>query len=94
MSKRKRRNEITTSHGMDKPLRARKIEQITIAEFLPNTSQADMQVHLLIDVIGIKDTLVMRFHSPDTIGDLIEQLNFYRNRVWPDADSLDFNKDF
>jgi len=93
-TKRKKRNNIKTSYGMEKPERARQIEQIRIAEFLPNTADAKMQVHLLIDVLGLRETLVMRFHSPDTIGDLIEQLNYYRNRVWPNAEYLDFNKDF
>lgn len=93
-NKRKKRNNIETSYGMKPPEHARQIEKLTIAEFVPNTADAKMQIHMLIDPKGLKETLVMRFHSPDTLGDLIEQLNFYRNRAWPEAEDLDLNKDF
>ena len=94
MRKRKKRNNITTDYGMKTPERYRAIKQIRVAEFKPQTAEGEMQVHLLIDASGIRDTLVFRFQSPDSLADIIELLNFYRNRVWPDAEPLDMKKDF
>ena len=92
--KRKSKNEITTAYGMEHPVNFSFIREITVAEFQPADQDADLEIHMLIKCVGRKDTMVMRFKSPDTIGDLIENLNFYRKRAWPDADKIDLEREF
>ncbi|MCK6625581.1 MAG: hypothetical protein L6R45_10445 [Anaerolineae bacterium] len=40
------------------------------------------KVHLLMDLAGVPDTYMLRFHSPDTLGFLLEELARYRRYVW------------
>ena len=54
------------------------------------------QVHFLIhwpaDFEGIPP-MAIRFKSPDTLGFLIEELNRYRNTVWPNCAPVKLEKE-
>jgi len=93
MSKNKR-NNITTTMGMATPRNPLPIKEIVIAEFQPSNANSPKEVHLIITPSGIDANLFMRFKSPDTLGDLIEQLNFYRDRVFPGSDPINLDRDF
>lgn len=86
--------QLTEKYGISIPVKPRAIESITVAEFEHDDPNLGKEVHLLIDMIDRRDTLFMRFKSPDTLGDFIEQLNFYRDRVFPGADQIDLNREF
>jgi hypothetical protein len=50
------------------------------------------QVHFIIHwPAGLNDLppMAIRFKGPDTLGFFIEELNRYRNLVWPGAEAVD-----
>lgn len=77
-----------TSHGFSPGNYAfYDVEDIEIGQWCRD-SLAELppeQVHLTMNVRGIKAPLVVRFKGPDTLGALIEQLIQHRREVWPDA---------
>ena len=72
---------------------ALEFEGCHIAEFMPNLPNAESQLWFTL-FSEKRGDLTLRFKSPDTIGDIIEQLVFYRKKIWADAPELDFDKDF
>lgn len=46
------------------------------------------QVHLIFKMKDNPVSLLVRFHSPDTIGFMIEELAKYRKEVWPEAEPV------
>ena len=90
MKKRRRskRNIITQSKGpQTPPLHTQEIESFRVAEWCPDLEGKlpPEQVHFVLNIKGALRAQVLRFKSPDTLGDLIEQFIEYRARVWPDA---------
>jgi hypothetical protein len=54
------------------------------------------QVHFIIHwpaQLSDLPPLVLRFKSPDTLGFFIEELNRYRNAVWPDAEKVNLTQE-
>ena len=90
MKKRKprltKRNIIEENFGGQLPEQVFQIDQMKVTEFLPSLPNAEMEVHMMIYVKGSDVPFLVRFKSPDTLGDWIEVLTEYRNRVWPDAE--------
>ena len=41
------------------------------------------EVHLLLESKSLPHPLLMRFHSPASLGQLIQALEFHRHEVWP-----------
>ena len=85
-----KRNIIETSNNLNRPLVYHDVEKIVIGEFIPKGEKKPTQVHLLIYLKGNPTPQVMRFKSPDTLGDLIAELSASRDRVWKDAEPVDF----
>lgn len=92
--KRKKTTEISTTFGDPLPASVAEIEKIEVAEFISHLPNAAPEVHMRIMLKDIEPELMMRFKGPDVIGDLAEILNAFRNKCWPDAEPLDFNKGF
>ena len=94
MKKRKRRskrNIIETRGGpTTAPLHTKKIDSFRVAAWCPDLEAKKPleQVHFVLNVEGDLRATVLRFKSPDTIGDLIDQLTEYRRHVWPDAEPI------
>lgn len=86
--RRTKRNIIEENFGSKLPEQVFQIDQMKVAEFLPSLPNAEMEVHLLLYVKGSDVPYLVRFKSPDTLGDWIEVLTKHRNRVWPDADPI------
>lgn len=87
-----KRNIIETRQGpRTAPLHTKEIESFSVNAWCPDleAKQPPEQVHFVLNVKGDLRATVLRFKSPDTLGDLIEQLIEYRNEVWPDADPID-----
>lgn len=69
------------------------LDAISIREWHPDV-EAKLpaeQVHFIIGLgEELDDTieLAVRFHSPDTLGFLIEELIAYRKKVWADAEPI------
>jgi hypothetical protein len=61
------------------------IEEISINEYhpLPNGEGKPTQVHMLIQVKGIKTPFIMRFKSPETLGKVVAALQEHSGNVWP-----------
>lgn len=88
-----KRNTFTDGYGAKLPSKGLRIDRMFLAEFVPAGEDDPTQVHFHIYVEGKEDEpLIMRFKSPDSIGDLVEELNRYRNLVWPDAPPLDYKR--
>lgn len=84
----------TVKHGGFKPglIQFGEIEELNIAAWCSDeeAQEPPTQVHLIITIEGLKEIpLVVRFHSPDTLGFIIEQLARYRHEVWPNAEPLE-----
>ena len=93
MKKRKKRvtkrNVITDDFGGKPPCEIHDIDYMRVVEFMPAFPNASMEVHMLIYLKSDPDVpLTMRFKSPDTLGDWISVLTWYRNSVWPNADPI------
>jgi hypothetical protein len=72
--------------------------QIEIATWCPDekAEQPPEQVHFIIHwpaQLSDLPPLVLRFKSPDTLGFFIEELNRYRNAVWPDAEKVNLTQE-
>jgi hypothetical protein len=59
------------------------IEDITIAEWIPDGQKEPTQVHMIIRVKGVKTPLVMRFKASYTLDKIIAALTEHRNAVFP-----------
>ena len=99
MRKRKRRskrNIITQRKGpIPGVLHYKEIESFSINAWRPDI-EAKMppeQVHFVLNLKGAVHAQLLRFKSPDTLGDLIDQLTEYRRLVWPDADPIKGEED-
>jgi len=71
-------------------------EDIHVKEFVGTDENGNEQseVHLVITLQGIEGEsldLIVRFHGPNMLGSFVEVLEFYRNRVFPDAEPLVLN---
>ena len=81
-----RGQEVQPVHILDIPM-----EMVNIREWHPDAAgrMPAEQVHLVITLEDEDKTeLGLRFHSPDTLGFLIEELIAYRKRVWVDAEPI------
>lgn len=92
MPKRKRRktkrNELTQRDGpIPGVLHRKEIKGWSVNAWCPDLEAKvpPEQVHFVLEVEGAVHSNVLRFKSPDTIGDLIDLLTEYRRYVWPDA---------
>ena len=89
--RRSKRNVITQRKGpATAPLHTKEIDSFRVASWCPDL-EAKMppeQVHFVLNVRDDNRATVVRFKSPDTLGDLIEQLTEYRRLVWPDAEHV------
>jgi len=103
-NKRKRKKKTVSSSGrntLEQKLEAvpagyesHAFEGCEITEFVPGgIPNAEHQLWFTL-YNKEKGDLTIRFKGPGTIGDIIEQLVYYRKRIWPDAPELDFDKDF
>ena len=96
MKKRKprqtQRNIIEETFGGKPPVEAYMIDRMEVAEFQPSLPNAPIEVHLLLYIQGSDIPIVMRFKSPDSLGDCISALTKHRNRVWPDAEPVGIGK--
>ena len=84
----RRRNKITTRKGpLTAPLHTKEVLGFQVASWCPDleAKAPPEQVHFALDVEGLPYKIIVRFKSPDTIGDLIDQLIEYRREVWKDA---------
>ena len=90
-----KKNTVETELGADKPTHAHfaNLEQMNIVEFVPAGPDPKTEVHLLIHSDTIPFPIALRFTGPETIGLMIEHLNGYREKVWPDAEEIDFDFD-
>ena len=89
--RRSKRNIITQSKGPStSPLHIEEIESFRVAEWCPDleAKEPPEQVHFVLNLKNSLRAQVLRFKSPDTLGDLIAQLIEYRLRVWPDAEPI------
>ncbi|MDE0683552.1 MAG: hypothetical protein OXI63_11600 [Candidatus Poribacteria bacterium] len=92
--KRKRkskRNIITQQNGpLTAPLHTKEVKQFRVASWCPDleAKEPPEQVHFVLELEGETRAIVMRFKSPDTLGDLIEQFIEYRREVWPNAEPV------
>ena len=96
--RRSKRNTITKHKGPSTaPLHTREVESFRVAAWCPDleAKEPPEQVHFVLNMKGDTRATVLRFESPDTLGDLIEQLIEYRNEVFPDAEpvSVESNDD-
>lgn len=90
------RNTLEQSFGEGVPAEyeAREFEGCNIGEFIPGRLP-NAESQLWFTLYNEKDgDVTIRFKGPGTIGDIIEQLVYYRKKIWPDAPELDFDKDF
>ena len=80
--RRTKRNEITQMSNQEAPTMTMQISHYTIGDFVHKGKKKATEVHL---VLYLKDNPVpfsMRFKSPDTLGDLIVELDSARTRVF------------
>ena len=87
--RRTKRNIIEDDFGGQPPREFHEIDHVRLAEFMPALPNAQTEVHMLIYLKSDPDRpIVMRFKSPDTLGDWISELARYRKRVFPDAEPI------
>ena len=91
MRKRKtKRNSIEDDFGGKPPLQFHDIDYMLCADYMPALPDAQAEVHMLIYLKSDPNMpIIMRFKSPDTLGDWISELTRYRKKVFPDAEPID-----
>lgn len=80
--RRTKRNEITTISNQEAPAMSMPISHYTIGDFVPKGKSKAKEVHLLLYLKNNPVPFSMRFSSPDTLGDLIVELDSARTRVF------------
>lgn len=70
-----------------------KLKQFRVAVWTPRPDGQPPyeQVHLLLEIQGLRVPAVLRFKSPDTLGFIVEELARYRREVWPDAEPVNLS---
>ena len=59
-----------------------------VAAWRPDPEGSHDQVHLTIDIGDDNHAFVIRFKSPYTLRDLIQELIEYRREVWPECELI------
>ena len=77
-----KRNVITTSRGERPPHMSIDISHYTIGEFIYEGNSKPTEVHFLVYQKNNPIPISLRFKSPDTLGDLIEELDVARANVF------------
>ena len=94
MRKRKRRSKRNIIQQRKGPipgvLHYKEVDGFSVNAWCPDieAKEPPEQVHFVLNIRGAVRATLLRFKSPDTLGDLIEQLTEYRRFVWPDAEPI------
>lgn len=77
-----KRNTITTVSNQEAPTVSIPISHYSIGDFVPKGKKKAKEVHFLLYQKNNPVPISMRFTSPDTLADLIVELDSARTRVF------------
>lgn len=80
--RRTKRNVITQISNQEAPNYSMPISHYTIGDFVKKGKSKPSEVHLVLYLKDNPTPFSMRFQSPDTLGDLIVELDSARTRVF------------